>query len=466
MRSLLRSLLLAFIAASVVVASPCCCAEPENRLPLRRFHNAQTHEHLYTTNEEEAAKWRKLKHFSEQVIVGFVSPTEVAGTVRLYRGAKANGRQVYYVGERPDSVRTVDDNFKAYVWRTSNDDRVGVYCSTWTDGGDVYFDDLLEYIDKYSANTRKNLNVNRLRPQVTATFFVYPSPRRQAMQTPYTYQLLPGSYLLAQNTIFGGSELQQMPGDFGNLIVPDLAQRVFYTLTADVVRAHHYNAAFSQIDSRPVKYPTGYEDIAKVVFPIHRIRDYLLDHPVAYTHGNRLHLFVLTSTAGRVLTAEIPAFRSVDQPTQQLADKVDSPAVPAIDNAAGWDQPKASSGSMAAAAGGPDETVPTNPGGTRKSFADIIASCERSVVRIETNGNDGSGIGSGFVVDDRGTVVTNCHVLVGANDARIQFANGETAEVTLLRSVSKPDLAAVAAHDPPAKPASSSVEERQAAPAK
>jgi len=667
MRSLLRVLFVAFIAYSGTL-STCFCTEAGNLVPLRRFYNTHTNEHQYTTDEVEAAKWRKLEHFNEQVIVGFVSRSESEGTVRLYRGSKANGRHVYYVGQRPGSVRTVDDNFKAHVWRAGDDGRVGVYCSTWIDGGDVYFDDLIEAVDRFSANTLKDLKVTRLRPQVTATYFVYPSPRRKAMlaqqaraesvsaakdadidrgsqvpgmavhsaeridlaselgdgvlrfnelllddpvtsfemtedgkqvlfthqlanrvsvydvlggavtqvietpaprsvicrggkayvanfgtgtisvfdrsldwrlvsklrtlkpnivhlsaargdkfndellvtchgpgrqasyqdshtmlvdvrrnlcrnlssdpiamvsadgalvytqnsfnlspsggikgwdysrfttpgakrdpviqggamQTPYTYQIVPGSFLLAQNTIFGGSELQQMPGDFGKLIVPDLAQKVFYTLTADIVRAHTYNAAFTQLDLRPVKYPAGYEDIAKLVFPVHRIRDYLLDHPVAYTHGNQLHLFVLTATAGRVLTAETSAFKAVDDPPRHLAQNDDSPTGPTKEHAADLNQPNESSGSMAVASGGSDEAVAVNPGDTRQSFADVIARCEPSVVRITTSGNDGNGIGSGFVVDDRGTVVTNCHVLIGANEARVHFANGDTADV-------------------------------------
>ncbi|HBJ35799.1 MAG TPA: hypothetical protein DDZ51_13845 [Planctomycetaceae bacterium] len=667
MRSLVRLLLVAFIS---LLSNPltCVCAEPANVDPLRRFYNTQTNEHQYTTTVDEATKWRKLQHLKEQVIVGFVSRTETEGTVRLHRGFKTNGRHVYYLGQRPNIVRTVDDRFKAYVWREGGHGRVGVFCSTWIDGGDVYFDDLIESIDRYSANTLKDLKVNRLRPQLTATFFVHPSPRRQAMiayqsrtqsgsaakvaeiadaeqmkavpvgsgkkiiaasesddnvlrftelllddpvtsfemtedgrhvlfthqlanrvsvydvlggevthvietpaprsvicrgdkayvanfgtgtisvfdssldwrfasklrtlkpnivhlsaarvdkfneellvtchgegrqasyqdshvmlvdvrrnlcrnlssdplasvsadgaliytqdsfnlspsggikgwdynrfttpgtkrdpviqggvsQTPYTYQLVPGSYLFSQNTIFGGSEIQQMPGDFGNLIVPDLAQKVFYTLTADIIRCHNYNAAFSQIELRPVKYPTGYEDITKIVFPVHRIRDYMLDHPVAYTHGNRLYLFVLTATAGRVLTAEAVALKSVDQATQELVNKDASVAGPAKEDTAKMEPPKAGKDSMAAVPNSGDARVAGNASDTRKSFADVIATCERSVVRITTKGNDGDGIGSGFVVDDRGTVVTNCHVLVGANEAQAHFANGETADV-------------------------------------
>ncbi len=44
-------------------------------------------------------------------------------------------------------------------------------------------------------------------------------------------------------------------------------------------------------------------------------------------------------------------------------------------------------------------------------LSQVIASVEPSVVRINTYGPSGSGCGSGFVLDDRGTIVTNYHVI-------------------------------------------------------
>ncbi|MEZ6135137.1 MAG: trypsin-like peptidase domain-containing protein [Pirellulaceae bacterium] len=59
-----------------------------------------------------------------------------------------------------------------------------------------------------------------------------------------------------------------------------------------------------------------------------------------------------------------------------------------------------------------------------QDLADVIEQAEKSVVRIEVKGTDGDGIGSGFVVDDRGTIVTNCHVLAGARTATAVFPDG------------------------------------------
>ena len=49
--------------------------------------------------------------------------------------------------------------------------------------------------------------------------------------------------------------------------------------------------------------------------------------------------------------------------------------------------------------------------------------------------------GSGFVLDDRGHVVTNHHVVDGAETARVTFANGETYDATVVGTDPSTDLA-------------------------
>ncbi|TVS15548.1 MAG: hypothetical protein EA424_15770 [Planctomycetaceae bacterium] len=58
-------------------------------------------------------------------------------------------------------------------------------------------------------------------------------------------------------------------------------------------------------------------------------------------------------------------------------------------------------------------------------LADLIEQVESAVVRISTD----RGIGSGFIVDGRGLVVTNFHVVFGARRATVVFANGRSLEV-------------------------------------
>ncbi|MEM7558478.1 MAG: trypsin-like peptidase domain-containing protein [Planctomycetota bacterium] len=59
-----------------------------------------------------------------------------------------------------------------------------------------------------------------------------------------------------------------------------------------------------------------------------------------------------------------------------------------------------------------------------QDLADIIEQAEKSVVRIEVAGNEGESLGSGFIIDNAGTMITNCHVLAGATSATVHFPNG------------------------------------------
>jgi hypothetical protein len=67
--------------------------------------------------------------------------------------------------------------------------------------------------------------------------------------------------------------------------------------------------------------------------------------------------------------------------------------------------------------------------GESGSLADLIEKIEPSVVRIDVLSDHGRGIGSGYVVEADGTVVTNCHVIAGAREATAVFKNGDTAKV-------------------------------------
>lgn len=56
-----------------------------------------------------------------------------------------------------------------------------------------------------------------------------------------------------------------------------------------------------------------------------------------------------------------------------------------------------------------------------------------SVVKVET---DRGSIGSGFVLDDRGTIVTNHHVINGATEARVVYRDGHSIPVRGFTAVS------------------------------
>ncbi len=69
--------------------------------------------------------------------------------------------------------------------------------------------------------------------------------------------------------------------------------------------------------------------------------------------------------------------------------------------------------------------------GTNESRADVIERVDKSVMRIEVSSADGEdSIGSGFVIDQQGTFVTNCHVLAGAKIATAFFTDGRSVTVS------------------------------------
>ena len=59
-----------------------------------------------------------------------------------------------------------------------------------------------------------------------------------------------------------------------------------------------------------------------------------------------------------------------------------------------------------------------------ESLADLMERCEKSVIRINTSSSGGESLGSGYLVDDQGTFVTNNHVMAGALDADVIFSSG------------------------------------------
>lgn len=66
----------------------------------------------------------------------------------------------------------------------------------------------------------------------------------------------------------------------------------------------------------------------------------------------------------------------------------------------------------------------------QEDLADVIERSERAVVRIEVEGHEGGGIGSGFIVDPAGILVTNVHVLAGAKRAVATFPDGRSLEIS------------------------------------
>lgn len=75
------------------------------------------------------------------------------------------------------------------------------------------------------------------------------------------------------------------------------------------------------------------------------------------------------------------------------------------------------------------------------SIAAVAAALQPSVVQINVAGGGGAGTGSGFVIREDGYILTNNHVTADGNDITVTFADGETADATLVGANPGYDLA-------------------------
>jgi S1-C subfamily serine protease len=81
------------------------------------------------------------------------------------------------------------------------------------------------------------------------------------------------------------------------------------------------------------------------------------------------------------------------------------------------------------------------------SAADIYKQSAPGVVTITTEvarrGGVGQGTGSGIVLDTNGNILTNAHVIAGANQIQVTFSDGKTVPATVVGSSTNADLAVV-----------------------
>ena len=80
---------------------------------------------------------------------------------------------------------------------------------------------------------------------------------------------------------------------------------------------------------------------------------------------------------------------------------------------------------------------------TGSTVAEIYKRVSDAVVEITVSSASGQAQGSGFVYDDEGHVITNHHVVDGADTVSVKFSDGSTHEGTVLGSDPSTDLAVI-----------------------
>jgi putative serine protease PepD len=85
----------------------------------------------------------------------------------------------------------------------------------------------------------------------------------------------------------------------------------------------------------------------------------------------------------------------------------------------------------------------------------LLEKVQPSVVSIHTGTREGEAAGSGIVLSEEGLVLTNAHVVQGAQSIQVDFADGQTVDARLIGAAPESDVALVQAEglDGPAVPA-------------
>src|SRR5215210_5107624 len=88
-------------------------------------------------------------------------------------------------------------------------------------------------------------------------------------------------------------------------------------------------------------------------------------------------------------------------------------------------------------------SAPTPSANDFGAIPDVIGAVEPSVVTILVSGSQGSGSGSGVIWDDEGRIVTNNHVVTGAQEIEVVLATGVQLPAELVGADERTDLAVV-----------------------
>lgn len=146
--------------------------------------------------------------------------------------------------------------------------------------------------------------------------------------TPFIYQVNAGGYWMGGNMVFGGTPLMPIGDELGELVIPDVSQKLVYALNGDMITAHALKGTVQSLTGRRAEFPQDFRE-ADDLFNRWRSRSYRLDHPFAKTIGNELHLFMRPAGASVVLTARTKAFVPTSTPSVREKPTASTPKRPA-----------------------------------------------------------------------------------------------------------------------------------------
>src|SRR5216683_3136049 len=89
------------------------------------------------------------------------------------------------------------------------------------------------------------------------------------------------------------------------------------------------------------------------------------------------------------------------------------------------------------------KTTATSTSSKSPTGATVYAQDSPGVVMITVSVGNGQAIGSGIVLDTKGDILTNAHVIAGARQMQVTLSNGQIVAATLVGSNSAADLAVI-----------------------
>ncbi len=118
---------------------------------------------------------------------------------------------------------------------------------------------------------------------------------------------------------------------------------------------------------------------------------------------------------------------------------------------AGWEYGRGTVGAASqntgatATAPAPSATLPPLTGNSNADAQReaVVARVRPAVVQVNVTTSNGSGIGSGVLIDKRGYIVTNNHVVAGAQDIKVVLYNGTSVTAQLVGTDPADDLAVI-----------------------